>query len=335
MNKDYCDKCQKYTEYKIVEKVVNRNVDNFNVEYVQRKNICIECNNEYFNEDVINFNVNSFDLAYNKIFDIININEIKEILEKYNIGKKPLAKILNWGETTIIRYLNGQNPDRAHSDILKTILNSPHIMENYLYKNKNNISESTYNKVKSKIRQIKLEQENSKLYVITTYILKNINDITPLALQKLLYFIQGFSKYFIGYTIFNDKCEAWVNGPVYREIYDIYSYYQYNIIKEENNYNYTSILTDNEIELINEIIKDFGCYSGDILMYMTHLTDPWIKSRTNLYPNDKSNKKIDINLINKYFEETIIKYKIKDIKDIRKFSCNLFKIVLKMQYIYA
>ena len=35
---------------------------------------------------------------------IISKKEIEQILEKYNIGKKPLSLLLGWGEVTVIRY---------------------------------------------------------------------------------------------------------------------------------------------------------------------------------------------------------------------------------------
>ena len=53
--------------------------------------------------------------------EIITIKEILEILEKYNIGKKPLSLVLGWGEITIIRYLEGQIPDQFHSELLLKI----------------------------------------------------------------------------------------------------------------------------------------------------------------------------------------------------------------------
>ena len=45
--------------------------------------------------------------------------------------------------------------------------------------------------------------------------------ITPLKLQKLLYYIQSWHiAKFNKDTLYNDLPEAWVNGPVYREIYN-------------------------------------------------------------------------------------------------------------------
>ena len=47
--------------------------------------------------------------------EVITVDEIRQILESYRIGKKPLAKLLGWGETTIIRYMEGDIPTSEYS----------------------------------------------------------------------------------------------------------------------------------------------------------------------------------------------------------------------------
>lgn len=42
----------------------------------------------------------------------ITISELEDMLSKYNIGRKPLSRLLGWGETTILLYLtSGEIPD--------------------------------------------------------------------------------------------------------------------------------------------------------------------------------------------------------------------------------
>ena len=57
---------------------------------------------------------------------IITIDEIQSILTDFKIGKKPLAKLLGWGETTIIRYIEGDIPTAEYSDKLKAIFQNPY-----------------------------------------------------------------------------------------------------------------------------------------------------------------------------------------------------------------
>ena len=40
------------------------------------------------------------------------ITIIESIMSKYNIGKRPLSLLLDWGELTITRYLKGMPPKK-------------------------------------------------------------------------------------------------------------------------------------------------------------------------------------------------------------------------------
>ena len=55
-------------------------------------------------------------------------------------------------------------------------------------------------------------------------LIQNGQSICPLKLQKLLYYIQAWHMVYFERenTLFNEVPEAWVNGPVYRTMYDEY-----------------------------------------------------------------------------------------------------------------
>lgn len=58
---------------------------------------------------------------------------------------------------------------------------------------------------------------------------------------------------------------------------------------------------------------------------MTHLTDPWLKTREGLKEDEPSNRIIDKENIDDYFDKICTDYKINNIKDIQKYSNDLFK----------
>ena len=162
---------------------------------------------------------------------------------------------------------------------------------------------------------VKLYNKQNKIYDVSDYIISKVDVITPLILQKLLYFIQGFSYVFLKHNIFEDNCEAWVNGPVYKDIYKKYSKYKYhNIDKKINNYNIN--LDDEEIKVIDAVIECFSNYNADVLMLMTHKTEPWIKNRIKLNHNQKSKNIINIKDINNYFSNIVKENDIKCLNDI-------------------
>lgn len=56
--------------------------------------------------------------------------------------------------------------------------------------------------------------------------------ITPLKIQKLVYYAQGFYLALFNKPLFNEKIEAWQHGPVCRILYNKYKKYSYHIISE-------------------------------------------------------------------------------------------------------
>ena len=330
MSKTFCEICNELVEYKIKkrirEEIINNKIVSFNELYA----ICKKCNNEVYVEKLYDQNMLEYSEKIKEINGIITIKEIEEILNKYAIGKKPLSLVLGWGEVTIIRYLEGNTPEKAYSDILKKVLDDPNTMHEYLEKNKDLITSVAYKRTLGKIMELKLIEDQSKIYLISKHIIARMEDITPLALQKILYYIQGFSTYFFDRPIFNDNAEAWVHGPVYREIYDRFSYYRYNPISknEFESYNEIDSLNAKEIKLIDSVINNFGVYSGKTLEKMTHTTIPWEEGRKELSEEEYSSNIIDIDTMKDYFTNIGKKYKMKSVSDISKYASSIFKEIM-------
>lgn len=330
MSKTFCEICDELVEYKIKKRIREEMVNNKIVSFNELYAICKKCNNEVYVEKLYDQNMLEYSEKVKEINGIITIKEIEEILDKYAIGKKPLSLVLGWGEVTIIRYLEGSTPEKAYSDILKKVLEDPNILYEYLEKNKDLITKVAYKKTLGKIMELKLTEDQSKIYLISKHIIAKMEDITPLALQKILYYIQGFSAYFFEKPIFNDNAEAWVHGPVYREIYDRFSYYRYNPISknEFESYNEINSLNDKEIKLIDSVINNFGVYSGKVLEKMTHTTIPWEEGRKELSEEEYSSNIIDTDTMKDYFTNIGKKYKMKDVSDISKYASSIFKEIM-------
>ena len=330
MSKTFCEICNEIVEYKIKKRIKEEMINNKIVSFNELYAICKKCNNEVYVEKIHDQNMLEYSEKVKEINGIITIKEIEEILNKYAIGKKPLSLVLGWGEVTIIRYLEGSTPEKAYSDILKKVLEDPNTLYEYLEKNKDLITKVAYKKTLGKIMELKLTEDQSKIYLISKHIIAKMEDITPLALQKILYYIQGFSTYFFDKPIFNDNAEAWVHGPVYREIYDRFSYYRYNPISknEFESYNEIDSLNEKELKLIDSVINNFGVYSGKTLEKMTHITIPWEEGRKELSEEEYSSNIIDTDTMKDYFTNIGKKYKMKDVSDISKYASSIFKEIM-------
>jgi len=321
----FCEKCHGVKDYRIEMVKKEKDIKGELINYIAKEAYCTDCGEQIFISSIRDYNLDMMDKAYREKAELITIEEIEKILKMYNIGKRPLSKLLGWGEVTLTRYLDGDIPTKQYSEKLKEILDKPEYVDGLLERNRNDISESTYKKSKEAINELfkKTLESKTKLDMITRYILKFSDDITPLALQKLLYYAQGFCIALYDEYLFNDDCEAWIHGPVYRNIYYKYMVYGRDQI-EKTGEDFEFDLSQNEEELLNSIISYFGCYSGKILERMTHIERPWREARDGLHDKEISNVIIVKDSIKEYFTNIKNKYNMLNVSDIKDYSRELF-----------
>jgi hypothetical protein len=61
--------------------------------------------------------------------------------------------------------------------------------------------------------------------------------ISHLKLQKLMYYAQGWGLVFLKAPLFDEEPEAWVNGPVYRSVYNKFKGFQlYDDLRESDKF---------------------------------------------------------------------------------------------------
>lgn len=253
---------------------------------------------------------------------IVTIEEIKKIITNYKIGKKPLARLLGWGETTIIRYLEGDTPTTEYSDKLSAILNNPTYYYNILMRNRDNLTNVAFRKSKKAV----LEQlMQSKIDVIAQYII-NLKDseISAGYLQILLYYIQAFSLAFRDKEMFEDECYAIGNSSPYPKVYE--NMKKYGMIRLDID---DTVLSEEEKALINAVLDGFTWYGPKALFAL-------LERESKVLSDSAANK--ESNFISKehlsnYYKEALIQYNIVRISDIGKYpDITLSEIRRDMSY---
>lgn len=325
-NKVFCEFCLDDVNYTIKIKEEIDTIRGKEIKYMKKEAFCEECGNYVYIHELNDENLKSLYTKIREMDNIITVDEIELLLEKYNIGKKPLSSLLGWGEGTITRYLKGDIPTKPYSDKLRLILDDTNEMKKILEENKNNIKDIAYKKCREAILEIEEKNtffKNDKIGVVAEYIISKCEEITPLALQKLLYYSQAFTRLFTNNNLFDDDCEAWVHGPVYRNVYEKYRDFGRNQIEYENNI--ISLDNDMEEKIVDAVIKYFGCYSGKMLERMTHEEKPWVINRQGLGKYESSSNVIEKEVIDEYFNNIKSKYSIINISDINDYSSDLFK----------
>ncbi|EKQ58236.1 MULTISPECIES: type II toxin-antitoxin system antitoxin SocA domain-containing protein [unclassified Clostridium] len=323
----FCEYCMNENEYIIHKKSKLSILNGEEISYIAKEAFCNTCNNEIFVSDVCDYNLNSLYDEYRKLHNIISVEAIKYIMFKYSINEEALSLLLGWKSNALRRYLEGDIPTVSNSDILNKIYDNANYYSIILQTNKERINIIDYNKSRQAVKKILDSVEiEEKLDKVIKYILIRCEDLTSSALQKLLYYVQGFYYMFMDDFIFAEDCEATADGPVYRSVAERYEKFGYKKINRDILDSEKLKLEDAERNIVESVIKFYGCYSGKILKQMTQNEAPWILSRTrdkNDVEDDNINVVIEKNLISVYFKGIKVKYNIMDLMDIQKYSIDL------------
>lgn len=106
------------------------------------------------------------------------------------------------------------------------------------------------------------------------------DQMTNLKLNKLLYFAQGAYLARTGHPLFDTVFEAWQYGPVVPEIYNKYKSCGKMPIQANDKDFDKSNFSDEEFETLMDTMREFGKYTGSMLVSLTHKPDtPWSKAR--------------------------------------------------------
>lgn len=249
---------------------------------------------------------------------IITKEEINNIIKKYNVSQKFLSRMLGWGEITLTRYVSGgYTPNQSNSDKLKE-LTSPYRVQTLLDNcNEELKSEPSYSKMLKnvEIEIIDLEKKRGKLYAIMNWFLaysSEDNPITHLALQKLLYFSQGWNKAINGEWLFKEECEAWAHGAVYHEVYNEFRQYKYAslpmISKSIIN---KSDINEKELEVLTNVKKIyFDIYNAKTLENICHKEEPYMIARKDCKEGERCEKIIKKHDIEKYYSNIAKEYNV-------------------------
>ncbi len=325
--KVFCEECRNDVTFAINERKMEGTIKGEKYFYIGKEAHCVECGSKIYVTEVNDFNLKVLYDAYREKNDIVSLEVILAIPEKYEIGKRPLSLLLGWGEQTFSRYFNGDMPTKQYSEILRKLYDDPAYYAEILETNKENLKTTTsYEKSKRAVNELlgRTQSTKTKIDLTIEYLLSQCEDITPLALQKALYYIQGFYYAFHKAFLFSEECEAWVHGPVYRDIYFRYRDYRFDPIEGSEEFD-NSVFSSSEKIILDSVIKNICCYSGKVLEGFTHSETPWLSARAELSPTTSSDRIIEKELIGAYFSAVKEKYNMINVNDIKAYTQTMFE----------
>ena len=151
-----------------------------------------------------------------------------------------------------------------------------------------------------------IENEKSEKIVsvfdVASYVLSKLSfkSSTTMKLHKLLYYCQAWSMVWSDKPIFQEKIEAWSNGPVIKDLFYFHkgSYsINYNDLTNGNE----KLLSENQKGIIDDVLEFYGDKDPQWLIELTHSEYPWIDARKGLSLNERGNNEITLDSMQHYY----------------------------------
>jgi uncharacterized phage-associated protein len=114
--------------------------------------------------------------------------------------------------------------------------------------------------------------------------------ISPLKLQKLVYYAQAWHLTVFKTPLFVEPIQAWAHGPVIPSLYHRFKDVCRECLielSEEGKIKVIELASETE-ELLNEVYSIYGEHSAGYLENLTHNERPWIDARKGLLPHQRS-----------------------------------------------
>jgi len=143
-------------------------------------------------------------------------------------------------------------------------------------------------------------------------------ELTHLKLQKVLYYLQAWGLAYANAPLFNNEPQAWVNGPVYREVYERFRnqrdepIVRGGAICEEDAAGLAQALQSIDLGqkadgLIEAILEEYMPKSAGELVYKTHRERPWKEARAGLGTFETGTNPITHEAMRSYYSGLVAK----------------------------
>lgn len=264
--------------------------------------------------------------------------ELQDMLQKYNIGKKPLAALLGWGETTILIYMNQDEiPKNEYSDRLYRLYASPGEYLDLLINNQNNISDVAFRKSLSAVTE---NINNNKLLSAAQYVLDISEDyVSVCRLQNILMWSQIISLVLFDKALFPENYQPTRGNYPYKTVVTFYETkgFLFSDIRKSTNgilENHKKVgmsfmtLPDENEKLIIRVTADMFAWYGDKALSQLlaaerfRLCGPPTQNRKRIVSND---------LMKKKYQEVFEQARIKKIKDVQGFMAKRLEALRKLR----
>jgi uncharacterized phage-associated protein len=126
-------------------------------------------------------------------------------------------------------------------------------------------------------------------------------------LQKLLYYVQAWNLAFTEETLFDGKFQAWIHGPVNREIFDRFAgqktlYSPVDVSDITPGFNPDTALSADDRLHIDNVLEVYAKFGGSELEAQAHVEEPWIRARGDCTPTSRCEAVLDERFMGEYYK---------------------------------
>ena len=132
---------------------------------------------------------------------------------------------------------------------------------------------------------------------VAAFILQRTGEISAMKLQKLLYYSQAWHLVWAENPLFDERIEAWANGPVIRDVYDIHR----GFFSVADWHGDPDSLDESEKESVIAVLDFYGDKTAQWLSNLTHQELPWMMARRGMLPEERGDREITTASMHEYY----------------------------------
>lgn len=181
------------------------------------------------------------------------------MMQRYEIGKKPLSRLLGWGETTVMRYLDGVEPNREFAARIEALAENPWKYADVLEKNKEKLTDTAYRKTRKAVyREIFCDRSTEAMQYVVALA---AGDIAPYRVMMVLFYSQVCSLVLRGQPLFEEEADFSPGQPlIYPRLYEQMKEYGVRMVKPE-----TASFSTEEQQYLKQVYLVLNGYSPNAL----------------------------------------------------------------------
>lgn len=134
---------------------------------------------------------------------------------------------------------------------------------------------------------------------VAEYVLAKAGPMSAMKLQKLVYYAQAWHCVWSDAALFNQRVEAWANGPVVPQLYERHR--GLFTLQPGTLGGNPAELTKDEADSVEMVLRAYGDKSSQWLSDLTHMESPWKTARAGVPDGERCNNEITLDAMQEYY----------------------------------